>query len=399
MPLSILRRTTVLVGVLGVSLSACATPVPSTPPITAPPAVTPTAVATPGGGGTTSSGGVTPTGSPVSSPTVSDAPTARPSFSPRDVATGLQAPWSVVFHDGVALVSERDSGRILELSTDGKARQVAVIEGVPDRGEGGLLGLAVDDQERLYAYYTRGGVNRIVRFDVSGGAGSLALGEPVVVLDGLNENTTHNGGRIAFGPDGMLYASTGDAGVPRRAQDLSSLSGKILRMTPDGDVPPGNPFGDSLVWTLGHRNVQGLAWGLDGTMYATEFGQDTWDELNIIEPGKNYGWPVVEGIANDGDYTDPVQQWSPGDASPSGMAHLDGTLYIANLRGRRLRAIDVSDLSQATEFFVEEYGRLRDVAVAPDGALWVITNNTDGRGDPHDGDDRILEVGPGALIG
>ena len=133
-------------------------------------------------------------------------------------------------------------------------------------------------------------------------------------------------------------------------------------------------------------------------MFATEFGQDTWDELNIIESGSNYGWPVVEGIANTDDYVNPVQQWSPGDASPSGMAHLNGRLYIANLRGQRLRSVEVSDPTTSTEFFVGELGRLRHVAAAPDGALWVLTNNTDGRGDPRDGDDRIVAVGPGALV-
>lgn len=396
--MSVLRHVTVLAAAFALSLSACASPVPSIPPITTTPDMTPTGGVTPRVEVTTKPEETPPTQPSAPASTNADAPAGEVSFPPRDVATGLQAPWSVVFREGVPLISERDSGRILELASDGSTRQLAVIEGVPDRGEGGLLGLAVDDGGRLYAYYTMDDVNRIVRFDVSGTAGALTLGEPQVVLDGIAANFTHNGGRIAFGPDGMLYASTGDAGVSQRAQDPSSLSGKILRMTPDGEVPPDNPFDGSLVWTLGHRNVQGLAWAKDGTMFATEFGQDTWDELNIIQPGKNYGWPVVEGIANNGDYTDPLQQWSPGDASPSGMAHLDGTLYIANLRGRRLRTVDVSDPSASREFFVEQYGRLRDVAVAPDGALWVITNNTDGRGDPRDGDDRIIAVGPGALV-
>ena len=396
--MSVLRHVTVLAAAFALSLSACASPVPSIPPITTTPDMTPTGGVTPRVEVTTKPEETPPTQPSAPASTNADAPAGEVSFPPRDVATGLQAPWSVVFREGVPLISERDSGRILELASDGSTRQLAVIEGVPDRGEGGLLGLAVDDGGRLYAYYTMDDVNRIVRFDVSGTAGALTLGEPQVVLDGIAANFTHNGGRIAFGPDGMLYASTGDAGVSQRAQDPSSLSGKILRMTPDGEVPPDNPFDGSLVWTLGHRNVQGLAWAKDGTMFATEFGQDTWDELNIIQPGKNYGWPVVEGIAHNGDYTDPLQQWSPGDASPSGMAHLDGTLYIANLRGRRLRTVDVSDPSASREFFVEQYGRLRDVAVAPDGALWVITNNTDGRGDPRDGDDRIIAVGPGALV-
>ncbi|RMB60287.1 PQQ-dependent sugar dehydrogenase [Tessaracoccus antarcticus] len=340
---------------------------------------------------------VAPTSTTSQAPVTSgtDTTTAQPSpvmSSPKDVTTGLTAPWSVAFVDGVALVSERDSGRILELGADGTAREVGVIGDVRAGGEGGLLGLAVDQQKMLYAYYTTARDNRIVRFDLAGSPGDLALGEKTVIVEGLHKSSTHNGGRIAFGPDGMLYASAGDAGVPQRSQDRQSLAGKILRMTSDGAVPPGNPFEGSLVWSLGHRNVQGMAWTSDGTMFATEFGQNTWDELNIIEPGNNYGWPVVEGIARHADFVDPVQQWTPGEASPSGMAYLDGTLYIANLRGQRLRGVDVSDPSSSRDVFDGTYGRLRDVAVAPDGALWVMTNNTDGRGNPHPGDDRIVAV-------
>lgn len=296
-------------------------------------------------------------------------------------------------------MSERDSGRILELAEDGTAREVAVIEASASRGEGGLLGLAVDDQDRLFVYYTARNDNRIARFDVSGSAGSLSLGEPTIIVEGINKSTTHNGGRIAFGPDDMLYVTTGDAGVPARSQDRGSLNGKILRMTPDGDVPTGNPFDGSLVWSWGHRNVQGMAWSADGTMFATEFGQDTWDELNIIEAGNNYGWPRVEGQAGNADFVDPVQQWRPREASPSGMAYLDGSLWIANLRGAVLRSVPVSDPASSATHWQGEFGRLRDVVVSPSGHLWVITNNTDGRGSPNEGDDRILAISPEALSG
>ena len=158
-----------------------------------------------------------------------------------------------------------------------------------------------------------------------------------MVLDGLPAAGNHNGGRIAFGPDGMLYAGAGDAAQGDRAQDLDSLGGKILRMTPDGGIPDDNPFAGSLVYSYGHRNVQGLAWTEDGTMFATEFGQDTWDELNIIEAGGNYGWPIVEGQGGGDEFIDPVQQWRPDAASPSGMAIIGGTIFIANLRGEVLR--------------------------------------------------------------
>jgi glucose/arabinose dehydrogenase len=208
----------------------------------------------------------------------------------------------------------------------------------------------------------------------------------------LDAAGNHNGGRIAFGPDGMLYATVGDAGDPSSAQDLDSLAGKILRITPEGDVPADNPFDGSPVYSYGHRNPQGLAWDDEGTLYASEFGQDTWDELNVIRAGGNYGWPEVEGVADREGYIDPVQQWTPDEASPSGIAIVGGSLFIANLRGERLREIPLDDLAASVEQFDGEFGRLRDVVVAPDGGLWVLTNNTDGRGSPSAGDDRIIRV-------
>jgi len=312
-----------------------------------------------------------------------------------DVVGDLAAPWSVVFlSDGTPLVSERDTARILELASDGSAREVGVVAGVQHGGEAGLLGLAVDGADRLYAYSTGADGNRIQRFVLSGTPGSLRLGAPETIIEGMPAARNHDGGRIAFGPDGMLYATVGDAGDRESAQDLDVLAGKILRMTPDGDVPSGNPFPGSLVYTYGHRNPQGLAWAEDGTLFAAEFGQDTWDELNIIEPGANYGWPVVEGAAGRDEFVDPVQQWNPDQASPSGMARLGDTLFIANLRGRVLRAVPIADPSTHTDYLSGEYGRLRAAEVAPDGSLWVLTNNTDGRGSPRPGDDRILRIGP-----
>lgn len=307
------------------------------------------------------------------------------------VATGLEAPWSIAFLDDTPLVSERDSARILELADDGAAREVGVVTGVVTDGEAGLLGLAVDDAGGLYVYSTADDGNRIQRYDLAGEPGSLSLGEPVTVVDGIPAASTHDGGRIAFGPDGMLYATTGDAAQPDLAQDLDSLAGKILRMTPDGAAPDDNPFPGSLVYSYGHRNPQGLAWTDDGTLFATEFGQNTWDELNVITAGANYGWPAVEGIADDDAYVDPVQQWTPAEASPSGMAHLDGTLLVANLRGEVLRAVPVDSPDTSTEVHTGD-GRLRDVVAAPDGSAWFVTNNTDGRGSPGPDDDRILRL-------
>ncbi|CAN5316295.1 PQQ-dependent sugar dehydrogenase [soil metagenome] len=314
-----------------------------------------------------------------------------PSGTPTDVITGLDVPWSIVFSGTTALVSERDSGKIIEIDADGKSRTVGRIDGVVPQGEGGLLGLAIDDDE-LFTYSSGSDGNRIERFPLRGTVGSFSLGSPETILDDLPSASNHNGGRIAFGPDGMLYASVGDAGDSGSAQDLNELSGKILRMTPDGDVPADNPFAGSLVYSYGHRNVQGLAWASDGTMFATEFGQDTWDELNIIEAGANYGWPEVEGKGGGDGFTDPVQVWNPDDASPSGLAIIDDTLFIANLRGEVLRVVPAAEPSRSAEYFAQTYGRLRAVAAAPDGSLWFLTNNTDGRGSPKSGDDRILSV-------
>ena len=320
---------------------------------------------------------------------------------PEVIASGLEAPWSVVFVGDTPLVSERDSGRLLEISSDGDAREVARLDEVEATSEAGLHGLAVRDDE-LYAFYAAGDENRIERFDLLGEAGSLSLGEPETVLDGLPTGSFHNGGRLAFGPDGMLYATLGDTGDRDSAQDRQALSGKILRMSPDGEVPEDNPFDDSLVFTMGHRNPQGIAWDEEGTMYASEFGQDTWDELNVIEAGGNYGWPEVEGIATEGgageggsdDFTDPVQQWPPSEASPSGMAVTDQSILIAGLRGQRLHEVPLDDLSTSTQLWAGEHGRLRDVAQAPDGSLVVATNNTDGRGEPGPDDDRLLRFVP-----
>jgi glucose/arabinose dehydrogenase len=336
---------------------------------------------------------------PASTPGAEDGPTdpGVPEGAGGDadiVTSGLRAPWSIVFVDDTPLVSERDSARILEIDANGTAREVGIVAGVRNGGEAGLLGMAVDDQDRLFVYSTAADGNRIQRYDLNGGPGSYSLGEPVTVIDGLPSASYHDGGRIAFGPDGMLYATVGDAGTRGGAQDLDSLAGKILRLTPDGDVPDDNPFAGSPVYSYGHRNPQGLTWDEDGTMYATEFGQDTWDELNVISAGGNFGWPEVEGIAGSEPYIDPVQQWGPDTASPSGMTYLAGTLYIANLRGEVLRAVLLSDLSTSSELHPAVYGRLRDVAVAPDGRLWFATSNTDGRGQPGPQDDRIVAIQP-----
>jgi len=309
--------------------------------------------------------------------------------APETVATGLDVPWGLAFlPDGSALVAQRNNGEILRVRPGGGApEQVFDVPGVQHAGESGLLGLAVAKDfaktNWVYAYFTAADDNRIVRFKL----GSSAA--PELIFAGLDKASFHDGGRIAFGPDGMLYVGTGDAGYRDSAQDPDDTNGKILRLTPDGKPAPGNPTAGSPVWSLGHRNVQGLAWTADGTMYATEFGQDRFDEVNIIEPGKNYGWPEVEGTGNDSRYTNPLVTWTTDEASPSGAAIVGDTLYVAALKGQRLWTVPLGGGKPKAELS-GTYGRLRTVAVAPDGYLWLTTSNTDGRGDRRDGDDRIL---------
>ncbi|MET0914788.1 MAG: PQQ-dependent sugar dehydrogenase, partial [Jiangellaceae bacterium] len=343
----------------------------------------------------------TPTGSasepstPTSTPSTATSTTLPGPVVPaafEDVATGFDVPWGLVFlPDGSALLSERDTARILSVSADGGVTEVGPVEGVQPGGEGGLLGLAVapDSPETVYAYFTAAEDNRVVRMPYRGGA----LGAAEVVVDGIPKAGNHNGGRLAFGPDGKLYVSTGDASRPERAQDLDSLGGKILRLNPDGSIPADNPFDGSPVFSYGHRNVQGLAFDDDGNLWASEFGQNTWDELNLIQAGDNYGWPVVEGVGGDDRFVDPVAQWSTDEASPSGIAFVRDTVFMAALRGERLWQIPVQDgtAGSPADFAVGEFGRLRHAEVAPDGSLWVLTNNT-ARGTPREGDDRILRV-------
>lgn len=350
------------------------------------------------------SGPVVNSPSEASAPSPTEPPASRPPIvaptgPPEGLAEGLEAPWSVVrLPDGGVLVSERDSGRIVEVLEDGSLREAGVVDGVAAGGEGGLLGLAhlpgdADGGDALYAYFSTDDDNRVVRMPLTGAAGDLGLGAPERVLTGIPRGGNHNGGRLAFGPDGFLYVTTGDAGDRGASQDPDSLGGKILRLTPDGAPAPGNPF-DSLVWSLGHRNVQGIAWDAAGGMWAAEFGQNTWDELNRIVPGGNYGWPEVEGIADDPRFTDAAVQWPTAEASPSGIAVVGDTVVIAALRGERLwwASPATGSPTDVVDTYAGEYGRFRDVVPGPDGELWALTNNTDGRGSPREGDDRLLRI-------
>jgi glucose/arabinose dehydrogenase len=314
------------------------------------------------------------------------------------IATGLEAPWGLdFFEDGDAIVTERDSRRVLRVDAEGshEITELGIIEEAAPISEAGLLGVALSpDFERdrtVYFYASTTEDNRVLRAELDGDR----LGEPEPILTGIPVGQIHDGGRLEFGPDGYLYVSTGESGTPTLAQDRDSLGGKVLRITPDGKPAPGNPF-DSEVWSWGHRNIQGLAFDDDDRLWASEFGLNTFDELNLIEAGDNYGWPEFEGEGGEPEYVDPQLTWSTDEASPSGLAYADGHLWMAALRGERLWRVEV-DAGRARDprgFFVGDYGRMRTIGVAPDGRLWVMTSNRDGRGDPTEEDDRILLVEP-----
>ena len=318
---------------------------------------------------------------------------------PTLLATGLGVPWGVAFlPDGSALVSERDSHRIVRILGQGRVSEVGVVPGVADNtGEGGLLGIALSPSFRqdalVYAYLTSETDNRVVRMTYRGGA----LTAPSVVFSGIPKAVIHNGGRIAFGPDGMLYVTTGDATERDRAPDLGFLGGKVLRMTPDGAPAPGNPFPGSVVYTRGHRNPQGIAWGPDGRLYEAEFGQNTLDEINLLQAGADYGWPAVEGTVGPSrpGLTPPLLTWQTSEASPSGLAYAGDSLWLATLQGERLYRIPwlgPGRVGRPTALLDGQFGRLRTAVRAPDGSLWVTTSNRDGRGDPAGGNDRIIRL-------
>ena len=355
-----------------------------------------------------------PTGSAVVPPSAAPSPTspsAAPSPSasavpavpagavpgePQVLATGLEVPWDVAFlPDSTALVTERDTGRLLRLDpATGTTTEVAAVD-VDATGEGGLLGVAVAptfEQDRLvYLYASTEQDNRVLRAPLAPDGGSL--GEQEVVLDGIPHFRIHNGGRITFGPDGLLHVATGDAGDPGRADDPDDLAGKVLRLQPDG-TPAGATDG-SPVLTLGHRNVQGLAFDAEGRLLASEFGPDVRDEVNLLQAGEDYGWPQSVGADDDPATTDPLLTWDPAEAAPSGAAVAGDALYVAALRGQRLWRVplDGSGGVLAPEaLLVEEFGRLRHVALAPDGSLWLLTSNADGRGEPGPDDDRVVRL-------
>ena len=338
-------------------------------------------------------GAASPTPETPSPSASSPSASAAPQRGVSTLVKGLEAPWGIAFlPGGDALVTERDTAKILRVTEAGKVTEVQRLSEVDGAGEGGLLGIAVSPRfatdELVFVYYTTGSDNRIAR---------MKLGQaPQPIVTGIPRSGIHNGGRLAFGPDGYLYAGTGDASESGHSQDENSLGGKVLRMTVDGKPAPGNPW-DNLVFSKGHRNVQGLAFDAQGRLFASEFGQNRFDEVNRIEAGKDYGWPTVEGDVEDSRFTRPLTTWPTSDASPSGAAILGSTLYVAALRGERLWTLPLDGnggVGRPTAALEGDFGRLRAVAAAPDGSLWILTSNRDGRGDPTPDDDRILRYTP-----
>ena len=343
---------------------------------------------------------------------------------------GLEVPWSLVFlPDGRALVSERP-GRI-RLIRDGVLQEepyavLAAVEGgkgligfileLAVGGEGGLMGLALHpdfpEEPYLYAMHTYRGPdgvkNRVIRLEDRGDHGRFDK----VIIENIPGGLNHNGGRIAFGPDGMLYVTTGETFEAQLAADLNSLGGKILRLTPEGKVPEDNPFPDSPVYSFGHRNPQGLAWHPEtGHLFASEhgpsgeFGLRAHDEINVIRPGGNYGWPNVVGAPGLKPYVDPLVVWKDTAVPPAGTAFYDGDLFVAVLGSGALIRISLAQLGpgyrveRIERWFAQgphetRLGRIRDVVAAPDGRLYFLTSNRDGRGSPRPGDDKIYRLEP-----
>jgi glucose/arabinose dehydrogenase len=322
--------------------------------------------------------------------------------APTELVTGLNAPWGLTFlPDGSALVSERITGEILRVpATGGTPQTIGVVPGVAASSEGGLLGIAASRtfarDRTVYASVSGARENSIVALRIAADYRSLSTSR--VLLDGIQTADRHHGGRIAIGPDGNLWIGTGDAFEPENAADEAALNGKILRIRPDGSIPDGNAARNSPIYSSGHRNVQGIAFGPDRTAYATELGHRTWDEVNVLRAGQDYGWPETEGIQGDTGVA-PIFTVHPDDASPSGVAYAAGSLWIGALGGQRLWQLPVRGAAadgEAIQHFADDYGRIRTVEVAPDGALWLITSNTDratwGGTDARPGDDRILRV-------
>lgn len=311
------------------------------------------------------------------------------------IVTDLQIPWNITKHNQTFYLSQR-TGSVIKVDGGNGSKtmqQVDVTKDVLHIGEGGLLGFILspnfDSNQEAYAYHTyeeNGEVfNRIVVLQLN----QNTWRETSVILEGIPGGRIHNGGRIKIGPDGKLYATAGDAGNPNHAQNVSSLAGKILRLELDGSIPDDNPIKNSYVYSYGHRNPQGLAWDNNGKLYSSEHGQSAHDEINQIEAGKNYGWPVIQGDEKASNMVTPLFHTGEETWAPSGIEIKNGNIYVATLRGESIRVVDLTGTKVETIF--EGAGRMRDILIE-ENALYSITNNRDGRGNPREGDDRLFKL-------
>jgi len=307
------------------------------------------------------------------------------------IAENLEEPWEVQLLDDTFYISER-TGSIVTIQGDEENRlPVQFDQSLSNQPEAGLLGITLPDDfnasNMAFAYYSYEEAGDYFQRVVTVEKTEEAWVETEVLLDGIPGGQVHQGGRIQIGPDDKLYITAGDAAEPELAQDLDSLAGKILRMEFDGSIPEDNPFEDSYVYSYGHRNPQGLAWTPDGELYAAEHGAEALDEINRITAGNNYGWPVIEGDEEEEGMETPILHSGSDTWAPSGMAFVNDHFYLAALRGESVRQFDPAD--ETEEVIISDVGRVRDVLPAEDG-IYFITNNTDGRGNPDETDDRLI---------
>lgn len=307
------------------------------------------------------------------------------------IAENLDEPWEIESANDQFYVSER-TGSIVTITNDEQTRKpVQFSKNLSNQPEAGLLGLALpegfEETNEAIAYYSYQENNTYYQRVVTIEESADQWEESSVLLDDIPGGQVHQGGRIEIGPDDMLYITTGDATNPESAQDLDSLAGKILRMNLDGSTPDDNPFDNSYVYSYGHRNAQGLAWNDENELYATEHGSDAFDELNRITPGSNYGWPVIRGDETAEDMTVPIIHSGEDTWAPSGMTYQDGFFYFASLAGEALHRFDPEN--ETHERVISDEGRVRDAFSAEEG-VYFLTNNTDGRGNPAEKDDRLL---------